>query len=543
MVLIIDNYDSFTHNLYQYVRELTADDVKVVRNDRITVDEIRLMTPERIIISPGPGRPEDAGISVAVIKAFTGKIPILGVCLGHQAIAYAFGASIVGAGRIVHGKVEEIELDGRGLFRSIDSPARFTRYHSLVVDPDTVPAELEITARSRDGAIMGLRHTTAVLEGVQFHPESIASEAGKKLLGNFLQYRREPFVPSRLLAHVIAGNDMAYEEAIGFMEELTDGNLSVAQIAGFLVALNAKGITADEIAGCAAVLRKKRVPIRARKPVLDTCGTGGDGIGTFNISSLSALTAAACGAIVAKHGNKAVSSRSGSAEFFGSLGIPTDLSPVEAESLLARAGFAFLFAPVYHGAMKHAAPARRDLGIKTIMNLLGPLSNPAAAEYQLIGVFAAEYCRPVAEAAHRLGVKRAMVVHGADGTDEISVCGPTTIVSLEPDGTVTERTFNPESVGIAPYEIRELIGGDASENAATARDILDGGGPPAIRDAVALNAGAALAVYGTVDDIAAGFALASAAIRDGRVKAYVERIKELAKQKPDLDAAADGESA
>ncbi len=192
MLLLIDNYDSFTYNLYQYFREISDLAVKVIRHDEMDVQGISDLAPSQIVISPGPGRPEDAGISLEVIQKFAGTIPILGVCLGHQAIAQAFGAGIVQARRIVHGRTEKISHDGRGVFRSIPVDSMFTRYHSLAVEESTLPGELEVTSRSADGEIMGLRHREHILEGVQFHPESIASQAGKTLLKNFLNYRREP---------------------------------------------------------------------------------------------------------------------------------------------------------------------------------------------------------------------------------------------------------------------------------------------------------------------------------------------------------------
>jgi anthranilate synthase/phosphoribosyltransferase len=412
MILLIDNYDSFTHNLYQYFREITDREVRVVRHDEIDVAGVRDIAPDYIVISPGPGRPEDAGISLEVIEAFAGEIPILGVCLGHQAIAQAFGARIVQAQRIVHGKAEEISHDGKGLFRSIPKSSSFTRYHSLAVEESTLDNAFEITSRAADGEIMGIRHREFALEGVQFHPESIASEDGKTLLKNFIHYRREPFVATEQLQKVIAGNNMSANEAEAFMTELTEGNLSDAQIAGFLTALSTKGIVAEEIAGCARVLQQKRVPVKSDRPLLDTCGTGGDGLGTFNISSMSAIIAASCGAVVAKHGNRAVSSKSGSADFYRALGFEIDITPAQSEELLRKNDFAFLFAPLYHGAMKYAAPARKALKVKTIMNLLGPLANPAGAEYQIIGVYSAELAPVIAEAARMLGVKRGMIVHG-----------------------------------------------------------------------------------------------------------------------------------
>jgi anthranilate synthase/phosphoribosyltransferase len=524
MILIIDNYDSFAYNLYQYLCELGEEPVTVVRNDRISLQEIEALGPSRIVLSPGPGRPEEAGITVEVVRRFAGRVPILGVCLGHQAIGYAFGARIVSARRIVHGKTEQVNLDGRGLFRNIPLPATVTRYHSLVVDPASLPEELEITATSQDGEIMGLRHRTHAVEGVQFHPESVGTPFGKRLLANFLNYKREPFPASRLLARVISRVDLSFLEMEDFMEELTDGNLNGSQIAGFLVGLNAKGFTARELAGAVSVLGRKKTPLRVSPPVLDTCGTGGDGIGTFNISSLAAVAAAACGARVAKHGNRAVSSSSGSADFFRALGLAIELPPPAAAELLERTGFAFLFAPLYHPAMRHAAQVRRELAMKTIMNLVGPLANPAGARLQLIGVFAEGLCRTVAEAARLLGLERVMVVHGLDGQDEISVTAPTRIVLLE-QGELREFLFDPGQAGLRPYALEELQVGSAEENAAIAREVLAGGAEhPAIRDAVLLNAGAALTLYGLAGGIEEGYRQARAALEAGAAKEKLEQI-------------------
>jgi len=524
VILIIDNYDSFTWNLYQYLCELTSEPVRVVRNDRITLEEIEALAPSRLVLSPGPGRPQEAGITVEAVRRFAGRLPILGVCLGHQAIGYAFGARIVQARRIVHGKTEQINLDGRGLFRGIPLPATVTRYHSLAVEAASLPEELEITATSLDGEIMGLRHRVHAVEGVQFHPESVGTPLGKRLLANFLAYKREPFPAAQLLSRVLSRVDLSFLEMEEFMEELTDGNLNGSQIAGFLVGLNAKGYSPREIAGAVSVLRRKKTPFRAGGPLLDTCGTGGDGIGTFNISSLAAVTAAACGARVAKHGNRAVSSSSGSADFFRALGVPTDLDPDRAAEMLERTGFVFLFAPQYHPAMRHAAQVRRELGMKTILNLVGPLANPAEARFQLIGVFAEGLCRPVAEAASILGVERAMVVHGLDGEDEISVTSPTRVVSLE-GGQIRESLFEPSSLGLEAYPLEALQVDTVERNAEIARRLLAGGeAPAAIRDAVLLNAGAALAVAGLAEGIEEGYRRARAALESGDVSAKLEQI-------------------
>ena len=533
MTALIDNYDSFTYNIYQMISRILEDEpeeeVRVFRNDEITIEELEALNPVRIIISPGPGTPSDAGISVQVIRAFAGKVPILGICLGHQSLAQAFGGEIVQAKAIVHGKVEPITIDGKGVLRNLPNPCRFTRYHSLAVDPSSVPPELEISARSADGEIMGLRHRELPIEGVQFHPESIGSEFGERLLANFLHWRREPLDKQGLLTKVISGIDLTRHEAAAFMDELTDGSLEDAYIAGMLTSILAKGIAADEVAGCVSVLVEKKRPVNlGLDGILDTCGTGGDGMHTFNISSFSALLAASCGATVAKHGNKAVSSRSGSTDFFSALGIPVNLDPSGVEESVKAEGFAYMAAPLFHGAMRHAGPVRRALGVKTIMNCLGPLANPAGADFQIIGVFEDALLPVMARAAKMLGVKRVMCVRSEDGLDEISPSAPTKLFLIDENGIETEETFDPSILGISGFTVADLAGGDGADNARAARELLRGGGSPAVKEAVCLNAGAALAVAGLADGIPAGYAMAKAALEDGRAAAKVEALRKRA---------------
>jgi anthranilate synthase/phosphoribosyltransferase len=523
--VIIDNYDSFTHNLYQYLCELTEDTVEVFRNDRITVDEVIAMNPAGILISPGPGRPEEAGISVECIQRLAGSVPILGVCLGHQAIGQAYGAKIVSARRIVHGKAEEMSLDGRGLFRGLPRAAKFTRYHSLVIERGSLPDELEITATSPDGEIMGIRHRAHIVEGLQFHPESIASESGKRCLHNFLRYRREPFPLSAVLGALQREQAMSRSEAEAFMDELTDGQLTDVQIAGVLASLTGSLITPNTLAGFASVLRRKKKPFSSDRKVLDTCGTGGDGLDTFNISSLAAIVAASCGALVAKHGNRAASSLCGSAEFYRELGVPVDVPPATSAKLLRDTGFCFLFAPTYHGAMRHASKVRSELGVKSVMNLVGPLSNPADASYQLIGVFDPGFCGPMAEAAHLLGVRRVMAVHGEDGLDEISVSARTLVVEVDETGTRRDYMLTPEEFGIQRFPVDALKGGNATENAAMALAVLEGQGPEAVREAVLLNAGAALYICGITNNIGDGYLRAKTAMDSGETRATLAKIR------------------
>ncbi len=525
MYLLIDNYDSFTYNVYQYLSEIKPGGIKVVRNDEITLDEIEKMSPEGIIISPGPGRPEDNGIIIDCIKRFKGRFPILGICLGHQAIAQAFGGKTVKGKKIFHGKKDRIENDGKGVFRNLAPLLEVVRYHSLVADKETLSGDLEITAYSSDGEIMGLRHREYPIEGIQFHPESIASESGRHLLRNFINYKRESVKPKTVITSIMKHKSLTFEEAADFMEELTEGNLNDVVISGFLTALNTKGISAEEIAGCASVLQRKKVGIKTEKEVLDTCGTGGDGLGTFNISSFAALIASSAGVAVAKHGNRAVSSLSGSADFYRELGIPVDIKPEEAERLIRECGFSFLFAPFYHSAMKHAASVRNKLGVKSIFNLLGPLVNPASASYQLLGVYDRSLCRTIAQAAKMLGVKRVLVVHGFDGLDEISVSAPSRIVRIFEDGEEDVSVFEPEKIGIPQFPISELKGGSASENSAVAEELLAGRGSAAVQASVCLNAGAALYLYGVSESIEAGYHTALETLRSGKVLDKVNQLR------------------
>jgi anthranilate synthase/phosphoribosyltransferase len=525
MILLLDNYDSFTYNIFQYLSEITDEEVRVVRNDQITVDGIRALRPTAILLSPGPGRPEEAGCMIDVIRNFAGQVPMLGICLGHQAIGYAFGGQIVSAQQIVHGKTQPISVDGKGVFRSIPSPSVFTRYHSLVIERATLPDVLEISAVSPDGEIMGVRHKTLPIEGVQFHPESIASDHGKRLLKNFLNYRREGFEFGPLVRRVMAKKDLSQREAESFMEELTEGNLTPVQTAAILVGLSLKGIHPEEVAGCAAVLQRKRTPFPAlENNYLDIVGTGGDEQGTFNISSMAALTAAACGARVAKHGNRAVSSRSGAADFYAALGLKIDLTPEQSAKVLEQTGFAFLFAPVYHGAMKHVAPVRKELGVKTIMNLLGPLVNPAQASRQLIGVYEASLGPLMARAARILGVKDVMIVFGTDGLDEISVGAPTKTWRYVGDELV-EGEINPESLGVTGFGLNDLRGGTAEENAEMALALAEGHGREALRQAVCLNAAAALYLTGLASSVQDGYDQAEQALASGKVASKLSEVR------------------
>ena len=326
-----------------------------------------------------------------------------------------------------------------------------------------------------------------------------------------------------LIEKLVRHQDLTADEAAAAMQEVMDGRATPASLAGLLSALAMKGERPAEIVGFARTMRANAVKLSAPAgDVFDTCGTGGDRSGTFNISSAAALVVAACGVKVAKHGNRSVSSRCGSADVFEQLGVNVVASPAVVERTLHDAGIAFFFAPTFHPSMRHAAPTRRELGIRTAFNLLGPLTNPAGASRQIVGVPKSELTELLARALLLLGSVRAWVVHGADGIDEISTTGYTKVSECR-DGAVHTFYVHPADFGLAKAAPAELIGGDAAVNAEIIRRVLDGqrGAP---RDAVLLNAGAALFISGRAESVASGIRLASEAIDSSAARSTLERM-------------------
>jgi anthranilate phosphoribosyltransferase len=322
--------------------------------------------------------------------------------------------------------------------------------------------------------------------------------------------------------------DLTVEEAAGAMETIMEGQAQPSQIAGFLIGLAMKGERPDEIVGLARTMRARATKLsRPFAPVFDTCGTGGDGAHTFNVSTVSALVLAACGVRVAKHGNRSASSRCGSADLFEELGVNIAAQPAAVERCLDEAGIAFLFAQVFHPSMRHAAPTRKELGVRTAFNLLGPLTNPAGASRQLVGVPRPELTELVARSLAQLGAERAWVVHGADGLDEISSTGYTKVSECR-DGAVNTFYLHPADVGLAKSAPEALKGGDAKDNAAIARAVLQGA-PGAPRDIVLLNAGASLLIAGRAATIPEGIAIAAEAIDSGRAAAVLETLARLSR--------------
>lgn len=324
-----------------------------------------------------------------------------------------------------------------------------------------------------------------------------------------------------LLQQLVRGEHLTEAQASAGMRTIFEGEATPSQIAGFIVALRLKGETVDEITGFARTARELATPIRVGDGLVDTCGTGGDGLHTFNISTLSAIVAAACGARVAKHGNRAASSTCGSADVLEALGVKIDLGPEAAARCIEEAGIGFLFAPIFHPSFRHAGVARRELGVRTVFNVLGPLCNPAGARRQALGVADPLLAPKMAQCLQRLGVERALVFHGSDGMDELSLGGPSLVIDISGDG-LRQYELDPAELGFRRSPAAELRGGAPAENAALARRLLAGEEGPR-RDAVLLNAAAALQAAGLAGDFREGIGLAVHAIDSGDAGGVLER--------------------
>ena len=327
-----------------------------------------------------------------------------------------------------------------------------------------------------------------------------------------------------LIEKVLKGSDLTQEEMAQAVGSVMDGEGSPIQVAAFLVALRAKGEKTSEITGAAQAMRARMNQIEiTKRPLIDTCGTGGSGTGSFNISTAVAFVTAAAGVAVAKHGNKAISSKSGSADVLSELGVNITAPIQTMKTAIETVGVGFLFAPNYHPAMKHAASVRRELGLRTIFNVLGPLTNPAGAPRQLMGIFDRTLTQPIAEVLGNLGSEKAWVVHGSDGVDELTICGES-YVSQWDGSTVENLTIHPEDVGLAVHPEGAMKGGTPTENAKRMKQILSGQDSSPLTDAIALNAGAALHVAGVADTIQDGVLQAQETIQSGKGIKVVEDL-------------------
>ena len=536
MIYLIDNYDSFSYNLYQLIGEVDPA-IEVLRNDALTVEELEEKNPEAVILSPGPGRPADAGICEEVALKLSGKVPILGVCLGHQAICEAFGGTVGYAKELMHGKSSLVKVDEQSpLFKGLPAKVRVARYHSLAADEGSLPECLQVVSRADDGEVMAVQHAEFPTFGVQFHPESILTPDGRAMIENFLaiatkEYtavapivRKEPTMIREAIFKLVDKQDLTYDEAYDVINEIMSGETTQVQTAAFLSALSTKSTKSEtiaEIAGCAAAMRSHATKVDYDKPLLEIVGTGGDKAGSFNISTTAAFIVAAGGAKVAKHGNRAASSKSGTADCQEALGVNIEQGPDLCKKLLDEVGMCFFFAQKYHTAMRYVGPIRKELGFRTVFNILGPLTNPASPETMILGVYDESLVQPLARVLTSLGVKDGMVVYGQDCLDELSTACPTTVCEFHGDDYLS-YVLTPEELGMKRCTKEDLRGGSPDENAQITRDILSGKETGAKRDTVLVNAAAGLYIAGLAPSLKDGVAKAQELINNGKAAETLE---------------------
>lgn len=544
MIYLIDNYDSFSYNLYQLIGEVDPA-IEVLRNDALTVEELEEKNPEAVILSPGPGRPADAGICEEVALKLSGKVPILGVCLGHQAICEAFGGTVGYAKELMHGKSSLVKVDEQSpLFKGLPAKVRVARYHSLAADEGSLPECLQVVSRADDGEVMAVQHAEFPTFGVQFHPESILTPDGRAMIENFLaiatkEYtavapivRKEPTMIREAIFKLVDKQDLTYDEAYDVINEIMSGETTQVQTAAFLSALSTKSTKSEtiaEIAGCAAAMRSHATKVDYDKPLLEIVGTGGDKAGSFNISTTAAFIIAAGGAKVAKHGNRAASSKSGTADCQEALGVNIEQGPDLCKKLLDEVGMCFFFAQKYHTAMRYVGPIRKELGFRTVFNILGPLTNPASPETMILGVYDESLVQPLARVLTSLGVKDGMVVYGQDCLDELSTACPTTVCEFHGDDYLS-YVLMPEELGMKRCTKEDLRGGSPDENAQITRDILSGKETGAKRDTVLVNAAAGLYIAGLAPSLKDGVAKAQELINNGKAAETLEEYIRVSNQ-------------
>ena len=528
MILLIDNYDSFVFNVEQYLRELTDEEVRCVRNDKITLDEIRRLNPSKIVLSPGPKHPQDSGICLEILKSDI-TAPILGICLGHQAIGLVYGAKIKRLEKPYHGKTSLIKISHKEpLFTGLPDEFEVMRYHSLYVDE--LPSNLQASAVSEDGVVMALSAKDRPIFGIQFHPESYFTQYGKKIIENFINYEAEPAAdvakepkepkirPLKPFLIKLQENerldDRDFEQ---ICEIIASKEYEITQLAALLVLISEKSLYPQSLASLAKNILKYSQTYRDPSPMIDLCGTGGDGFKTINISTTVAFILASLGVKVAKHGNKAVSSKSGSSDVLEILGIHSSNSLLRQRELLNDKNLAFFHAPFFHPLVGEVREVRQRLGIRTVFNVLGPLLNPnLALKNQLVGVYHKPVLRLYAETLQLLGRERALVVRGEDGLDEISLCDETRVVELR-GGQISEYSITPEQFGFKRAFHSEIEGGTPEQNAEILKQILKGELDGPKFDVVVLNAMFALYTAGVADSPTQAKEVILDAIKSGKV--------------------------
>ena len=548
MILMIDNYDSFVFNVEQYLKEMTDDEVITVRNDAITIDDIKKMNPSKIIFSPGPKHPKDSGICLKILNNTDelGNIPILGICLGHQAIGMNFGGEIKRLENPLHGKTSEITVlsENSVLFKNLPKKFKVMRYHSLYVDD--IPEDLEVTAKSEDRVAMAVEHKSKNIFGIQFHPESIFTEYGKNMIRNFLNIKVSKTLQNnenskntkekgnfidmnkylKKLQENIALTDTDFREICKIIDSK---NYDIVQLGALLVLISEKSLYPESLTAFVKNILEYSTTFEDDSDMIDVCGTGGDGFKTINISTAVAFILGAMGVNVAKHGNRAISSKSGSSDVLDKLAVPLENSLANQIEKLHIKNLAFFHAPFFHKLVGEVREVRSRLGIRTVFNILGPLLHPnTKLKYQLVGLYHEPVHRLYAETLQLLGRKHALAVRGNDGLDEITICDDTKIIEVKGE-QILEYTVSPESFGFKRAFHSEIEGGTPEENAEILIKILKGEEKSAKFDIVVLNAMFALYTADVVDHPAKAKDMVLEAIESGKVyefyKDYVKITK------------------
>ena len=536
MILLIDNYDSFVYNVAQYLQELTVEEVKTVRNDQITLADIRKMNPSHIVLSPGPKHPKNSKVCLEILQQID-NIPILGICLGHQALGLVNGATVARLSEPLHGKTSEITVTDENsvLFRGLPKNFEVMRYHSLYVSKRGLPDTLKVTALSTDGVIMAMEHRWKPIYSIQFHPESFFTQYGKNIIKNFLvgtlpdenvdaNNERERLIANEVCSKYLKKlqdnlplSDTDFKEICAVINKK---HYDIVQLGALLVLISEKSLYPESLTAFVKNILAYSTTFADERPMIDLCGTGGDGLKTINISTSVAFIVGALGVKVAKHGNRSVTSKSGSTDVLDSLGVEVVTSLMKQLNLLDSKGLAFFHAPFFHPLVGEVKEIRQRLGIRTVFNVLGPLLHPnTKLKYQLVGLYHEPVMRLYAETLKLLGRKHALVVRGNDGLDEISICDETKIVEIK-DGKILEYTIAPEMFGFKRAFHTDIEGGSPDENAEILLRILKGEEKSAKRDIVVLNAMFALYTAEVVKHPADAKALIEEALESGKVYEY-----------------------
>ena len=534
MILLIDNYDSFVFNIKTMLNQLTNDEIAVYRNDKITLDEIKRLSPNAIILSPGPKHPKDSGVCLEIFKARL-NVPVLGICLGHQALGLCFGAKIQRLKEVAHATSSQISLIAQSeLFREFPKDFSVMRYHSLeVVD---LPSELEALAYTKDKVLMAMRHKDLPYFGVQFHPESYFSEYGLKIFENFLKFKgqtsqkasEKPALTS-FITKLQDNQGLNTDDFARICQIIASREYEAVQLGALLVLITEKSLDERSLSALVSNILKYSQTFNDEGEMIDIVGTGGDGFKSINVSTTTAFILGALGVKVAKHGNRAISSASGSSDVLSALKIPAFDSIAKQVKVLDEQGLTFFHAPFFHSLVGEVKEVRAKLGVRTVFNVLGPLLHPnLSLKYQLMGNYHAPVHRLLIEVLRNLGRKHALVVRGNDGMDEISICDETSIYELK-DGQIFNYTISPEQFGFKRAFHSEIVGGDAKQNAKILLDTLSGKQKGAKFDIVVLNAMFALYTANRVPTPAQAKDIVLEAIHSGKVidffNAYQSKVQ------------------